>query len=278
MAETLCGFPDRDDVLVTYLYEEMDTSARATFDAHLAICARCRNELSDLQGVREDLAQWSPPALENGVVVNVNQRIGNAGATRFHPDARRSWWREIPAWAQVAAALLFLGVSAGIANLEVRYDAQGLSVRTGWSKPAAAAAKNPGQAAGATQAAGVAQDLGPAKSAPWRADLTVLEQQLRAEMRAGNGPGAVPVSADARSGLTDAEVMRRVRMLIEASEKRQQNELALRTVEMMNSVRAQRNADLMKIDAALGTIQDKTDSRLLKQNATLNYLVSSKQK
>ncbi len=126
MAETLCGFPDRDDVLVTYLYDDMDTSARATFDAHLAICARCRNELNDLQGVREDLAQWSPPALDNGVVVNVNQPIRNAGAARLRPDVRRSWWREIPAWAQVAAAMLFLGVSAGIANLDVRYDAPGI--------------------------------------------------------------------------------------------------------------------------------------------------------
>jgi hypothetical protein len=274
MADTLCGFPDRDDVLVTYLYDDMDTSTRATFDAHLAICARCRNELNELQGVREDLAHWTAPALQNGVVVNVGQPLGNAGSARFHPEVRRSWWREIPAWAQVAAAMLFLGVSAGIANLEVRYDTQGLSVRTGWSRPAAAAAKT------AAESSGVAQHSSatPANTAPWRADLTALEQQLRAEMRAGSGPGAVPVSAGGHSGLTDAEVMRRVRTLIEASEKRQQNELALRTVELMNSVRAQRNADLMKIDAALGTIQDKTDSRLLKQNATLNYLVSSKQK
>ena len=273
MAETLCGFPDRDDVLVTYLYDDMDTSARATFDAHLAICARCWNELNELQGVREDLAQWSPPALEKAVVVDVNQPIVNASSPRFQPEVRRSGWRDIPAWAQIAAAMLFLGVSAGIANLEVRYDAQGLSVRTGWSRPAAGSAKTLAQS-------GVAQDSSPAasaKGAPWRADLTALEQQLRSEMRAGSGPGAVPVSAG-HSGLTDAEVMRRVRTLIEASEKRQQNELALRTVELMNSVRAQRNADLMKIDAALGTIQDKTDSRLLKQNATLNYLVSSKQK
>src|SRR4051794_39702932 len=39
MADTLCAFPDRDDVLVTYLYDDMDTAARATFDSHLAICA-----------------------------------------------------------------------------------------------------------------------------------------------------------------------------------------------------------------------------------------------
>ncbi len=275
MAETLCGYPDRDDVLVTYLYEEMDASARATFDAHLAICARCRHELRDLQGVRDDLGHWSSPALENGIVVNVSRPGGNAAAARLGKDVRRSWWREIPAWAQVAAAMLFLGVSAAIANLDIRYDAQGVSVRTGWSQSVrTSVSKNPGIA----QNSGAAQEGKAAKGAPWRADLSALEQQLRTEMHAGNGPVVTAASNDARSALSDAEVMRRVRTMIEASEKRQQNELALRTVELMNSVRAQRNADLMKIDAALGTIQDKTDSRLLKQNATLNYLVSAKQK
>ena len=178
MAETLCGFPDRDDVLVTYLYDEMDTSARATFDAHLAICARCRHELNDLHGVREDLAQWSPPALVTGSVANVMQSIGNRSAARLQSGGRRSWWREIPAWAQVAAAMLFLGVSAAIANLDIRYDAQGLSVRTGWSKSAAAgvATKATSSAAPDSKASrdsNVAQGFDPAKGAPWRADLTV---------------------------------------------------------------------------------------------------------
>jgi hypothetical protein len=266
MADTLCGLPDRDDALVTYLYDDMDTAARATFDAHLAICARCRNDVNELRGVREHLAQWAPPS------TSVQARSLERGA-RLQPDlhaARKSSWRDIPGWAQVAAAMLFLGVSAGIANLDVHYGAQGLTIRTGWSKPSTTAVAQD------VSPANRANSAAPANTAPWRADLTALEQQLRGEMRATSGPSAaVPVSA---SGLTDAEVMRRVRTLVEASEKRQQNELALRTVELMNSVRAQRNVDLQRIDTALGTLQDKTDTRLMKQNATLNYLVSSKQR
>ena len=42
------------------------------------------------------------------------------------------YWREIPAWAQAAAAVLLLGVAAGLANLDIRYDGEGLRVRTGW--------------------------------------------------------------------------------------------------------------------------------------------------
>jgi len=97
-------------------------------------------------------------------------------------------------------------------------------------------------------------------------------------MRATISQNAPAVQTPAAGAISEAELMRRVRTMIETSEKRQQSELALRTVELMNSVRAQRNADLIKIDTALGALQDKTDSRLLKQNATLNYLVSAKQK
>jgi len=88
-------------------------------------------------------------------------------------------------------------------------------------------------------------------------------------MRATISQNAPAVQTPAAGAISEAELMRRVRTMIETSEKRQQNELALRTVELMNSVRAQRNADLIKIDTALGALQDKTDSRLLKQNVFL---------
>ena len=45
--------------------------------------------------------------------------------------------------------------------------------------------------------------------------------------------------------------MRRVRALLEESEKRQQRELALRVAEVLRDVNAQRQADLMKIDRSL---------------------------
>jgi len=268
MADTLCAFPDRDDALVTYLYDDMDAAERATFDAHLAICARCRHEVEEFRGVREDLARWVPPSLDAA------GPRPSADVQRAMPivAAPRSWWRDIPAWAQVAAALLFLGVSAAIAHLDVRYDAQGLSVRTGWSSRGISSPASSQEKTSATAAAGRTGD------APWRTELTSLEQQLRAEMRATISQNAPAVQTPAAGAISEAELMRRVRTMIETSEKRQQNELALRTVELMNSVRAQRNADLIKIDTALGALQDKTDSRLLKQNATLNYLVSAKQK
>src|SRR5205809_7627745 len=127
MTDIICTYTgDRDEALVGYLYEEMDAAERAAFDAHLPTCARCRSELAALGGVREHLARWNPPEPAFAV------------ASRRSPVTSRNdirWWREIPAWAQVAAALLVLGVSAGVANLHVRYDSSGLSVTTGWMTP-----------------------------------------------------------------------------------------------------------------------------------------------
>lgn len=250
MAETLCAFPDRDETIVTYLYDELDESARATFDAHLAICPRCRSEVSELASVRRQLVRWEPPAIEPT----------DSAALRA---PRTPFWRTLPVWAQAAAAMLCLGVAAGLANLQIRYDREGLTIRTGWAQSAAAPASPAATAA-----------------TPWRADLAALEQQLRTEFR--QAPLPQVAAGDALSGATpramsDAEILRRVRALVEESDKRQQRELALRVAEVMNNVTAQRNADLLRIDRSLGLIRNNTAAELMKQRGTINYLVSTTQ-
>ena len=59
--------------------------------------------------------------------------------------------------------------------------------------------------------------------------------------------------------------MRRVRALIDESERRQQRELALRVAEVVRDVNAQRQADLVKIDRSLGFIQNSTSASMMKQ-------------
>jgi hypothetical protein len=267
MADTLCAFPDRDDAIVTYLYGDMDERLRTTFDAHLAICARCRTEVSDLTDVRADLAEWQVPAITLGplpVALEPADATPQAPGVSAQENAGRGWWRTIPAWARVAAAMLFLGASAGLANLDVRYDHEGLSIRTGWMRGSAV------QARGET-------------APPWRADLTALEQQLRTEFREASAPAAsavvqaVPAEVSPRT-MSDAEILRRVRALVEESDKRQQRELALRVADVMNNVTAQRNADLLKIDHSLGMIRNNTAAELMKQRGTINYLVSTTQR
>ncbi len=131
MTETTCTYPDRDELLVSYLYDDIEPAERTAFDAHVAACGRCRRELEQLRGVRSTLSTWAPPELR--------ATSRQPRATSHEPPATGQWWPDIPAWAQVAAAVLVLGVSAGVANLDVRYDRAGLTVRTGWSKTSAPA-------------------------------------------------------------------------------------------------------------------------------------------
>jgi hypothetical protein len=169
----------------------------------------------------------------------------------------------VPGWAQIAAALLVLGVSLGIANVEVRRDGAGWTLRTGWSRvPAQNAAASP-----ATPA-----------SAPWRTDLTALERQLRTELQAmSSAARAVPAAAPANT-MSDAELQRRVRAIIDESERRQERELALRVAEVVKDVNAQRQADLVKIDRSLGFIQTSTYGEQMKQRELVNYLLKVSQK
>jgi hypothetical protein len=248
-----CSYPgNREDALITYLYDDhsgTDRAERTTFESHLGTCRPCTEELALLRGVQAQLGQWAPPE-----AVTPQSAIRNQHAP---------WWRQIPAWAQVAAALLFLGVSAGIANLDISYDASGLNVRTGWMSRTPVAPATP--ASVATQAA-----------APWRADLTALERQLETELRAVqmSRTATTPHTEPARAAATaDADVVRRVRLLIEESEKRQQNELALRVAEVLRDVHAMRQADLVKIDRTLGEVRNDLGVQVMRDRQKLNTLL-----
>ena len=65
--------------------------------------------------------------------------------------------------------------------------------------------------------------------------------------------------------MSDAELRRRVRSILEESERRQERELALRVAEVLKDVNAQRQADLVKIDRSLGFIQSSTYGEPMKQ-------------
>src|SRR4051812_4902618 len=222
MTQLSCTYgDDRDGAIVAFLYDDPDTSAaeRAGFEAHLQGCARCQAEVAALRPVRAQLARWSPP--EPSFTIH-----GRDAADHRQPGLRNpSWWRAVPAWAQVAAALLFLGVSAGIANLDIQYNQSGLSIRTGWSAPArpSAAPAAPERSA----ALAVAQNTDLAKDAPWRTDIAALERQLKSEIRASQASGGASVRTTSAAAI-DAEVSRRVQAIVAESEKRQQRELALR--------------------------------------------------
>lgn len=251
-AQTTCVFSgDREATLIAYLYEDIEPAARAAFDAHLPACVACRDELAALGGVRAQLSTWSPPLFA----------VGRSGPAPGLQAPASTWWQAVPVWAQVAAAMLCLGAGAGLANLDVRYGRDGLSVRTGWTDSPQSAVPRPQPVA---------------EAAPWRAEMTAFEQQLRTELRAPAATTpATPVSA---TNSVNPEVMRRVKAIVDESEKRQQREIALRVAEVLRDVNAQRQADLVKIDRSLGVLQNTTGVEVRRnRQEMLNYLVAASQ-
>lgn len=284
MSDILCGYQDREATLMAYIYDEITPDERDAFDTHLTTCARCRVELNALGGVRAQLARWAPPDYRQSaqsatsgslfpvgrpivpIAPKLVERDVEAESRSARPsgpagDVRRNW-RDIPAWAQVAAAVLVLGASAGMANLNVHYDAQnGLNIRTGWSQGSqgsegSASAQDSHGSRGSQTA-----DLNFAS----RAELTALEQQLRSEIQAASTSAAV---ASKPAGDGEA-VPRRVKALLDESERRHEREMALRIAEVIRDVNAQRTSDLRKIDQNI----DQGRVEVLRNRQMLDYYV-----
>ena len=255
--DIMCGYPgDREATLMAYLYEDIAPADRAAFEQHLTTCARCRGELNGLVDVRAQLARWSPPDLNLAPPGRRPSFVSEMPSLQ-PPRARWSLAREIPRWAQIAAALLVVGVAAGLANLDVRYDGHGLSIRTGWSK-------STGQGLSSGTPVSPAVD-----SSASRAELVAIEQRLE---RLERLPSELRAQVGAPS-VGDAELMRRARALVDESARRQQTELALRLAEAVRDMNLQRQADLRKIDQNLGMFQDKTGVEVLRNRQKLDYIL-----
>ena len=241
-----------NETLVAYLYDEVDAAARAGIERHLQACGTCGGELAALSDVRAVLKSWAPPVIDLGFTV-VQRHGGQPPATVLRPV---QWWNTVPVWAQAAAAILVLAVAVGVANVQVRSGADGFVVTTGWMAPANAAVPV------APVTAGLA-----AEGENWKAALVSLEKQLREEIRSGRG-GSDTVRAASRSGADEATV-RRVQELLQASEDRQQRELALRLTQFNRDVNIQRQADLVKIQQLFGQSEGEID----RQRRMLNYVI-----
>jgi hypothetical protein len=286
MSDISCTYDGRrDEMLVDYLYDELDAAARRAFDAHLASCGTCRGELAELRAVRTELAEWAPPEPARVLAI-----APSAAAPR-----RNVVWSalaEIPAWAQVAAAMLALAVAAGVANLQINYGAQGLTVRTGWlsvpdmnvgptdggTDPAGATARSASNSNGGPSfSSGAASDVGPSFSAaaggsrsdaaPWAEELAALERDLRAEIEKAQ----LTRSAGAPARADDA-TLARVRAMIEASERNQRRELALRVAEVAREVQTQRVADLQRIQRSFAVLENSTSGAIFRQGRLLDNL------
>jgi Putative zinc-finger len=243
------------ELLVGYLYDEVDTVERRTMEAHLLTCGECRGELKDLRSTRSRLAAWAPPApgLEFQVV-----RAPEAAALR------KRAWSISPAWGLAAAAVLVLSVATAIANVEVKYGADGLTVRTG--------ALRAGEASAPASAA-VTASAASAEDARLRRDVQALSQRLH-DLEAAAEVRPMLTSARAPAApAPSADVFRAVRQMIGESEKRQEQELALRLSQVLRDVEGTRRVDLDRVQRALAQMQGVTDTTIIRQQQIENHLL-----
>ncbi|MEQ1760167.1 MAG: hypothetical protein ABL986_17765 [Vicinamibacterales bacterium] len=230
--------------LIGYVYDD-DVQDATAVAAHVATCATCAEEVRALQSTRDELQTWTPPEAVLGFQFVSTQQ---APPTVLRP-AR--WWRQpLPAWAQVAAAVALFGAGAALGAL------RGSAVTPAGISTAVTSAP----------ASGVA----PVSAG----DLAALEARLRAEL-APRGAAPAPVIAASHD---DAALMQQVRTLIGESERRQQQELTLRTAELVKDVDAQRRGDLARIERTFGQMEGTTGVRADQQQQLLNYLMRVSQR
>jgi hypothetical protein len=249
---------DDKERLMTFLYGECDRAERDLVERHLAACPRCNAEVEGLRGVRSMLERWREP----------EQALGFR-LVRDEPPRRRSFWPRVPAWAQLAAAVLVLSVGAAIANLDVSIGRAGVTVRTGWQTQA------PTARATSTPAA-----------APWQADLAALRQEMQAEIDRASSPVQpqmaslpldTPNAAPAGQGISDS----RLQTLLAEHDQQQRDEferlIAQRFLGFARDLSLQQQADLMRVQRGFAQFQGRTSADLAQLRQVMqnqqNYLL-----
>jgi anti-sigma factor RsiW len=219
-----CG---NGEALVTYVYGESSPAERDAIAAHIARCEACAEELAAIGSTREQLAAWTPPAATLGFQVMGSDAVLNEPPGSPAPILRpAAWWsRPLPAWAQMAAAVVIFasGLTLGLSR----------SVSPA-ATPARSAAAVPAVPTAAVQ-----------PTSPTRDELARVEQRLTSEI--------ARVRTAAPAADPSAAMMQRVSQMIAASEARQQQELEFRTGQIVRDVANRRQIDMINIERRLGT-------------------------
>jgi hypothetical protein len=132
---------ERAGELVAYFYGEASPAERGSFDAHLANCGACRDELAAFAGVREAVGHWRAEIL-NGApgALSSARTVAPHAAGRAHASvaaalaALREFFKLSPVWLRAGVAASTVAVCALVAlavvNAEVRWDETGLAFGT----------------------------------------------------------------------------------------------------------------------------------------------------
>jgi hypothetical protein len=258
--------------LVTYLYDEAGPVERQQIEAHVAVCPACAADLAALTSTSAQLAAWLPPEADLGFHV-----VARAPAATAHTPAR--WWRQpLPVWAQAVAAVLVFGIGLSLGIL--RGSGAGSGLGTGLGAGPDVPAPTGTQATGLPAPRTGTLDVS-------RGDLAALEGRLRAELSQVRAIASRSAAQDAASQATapnvtgpvsDAQMLARVRALIDESEQRQRRELALRTAGVVRDMDAQRQIDMGRIQRVFGQFEGTAGAEIQRQRQDLNDLIRVSQR
>jgi anti-sigma factor RsiW len=261
MSHPMMCTDNNKESIVGYLYGELAPGEQRAFESHLKTCAACRDEVAALGGVRDDLLAWAPPECRD-----LPSSWSDAPIVDVTPMARVRAW--MPAFGLAAAAMLVLAVSAANANIEIRYDANGLAVRTGRT------ASDPAGAAPATEMASVGSVPGVESSATVTPDdLAALERRVMQTFSASNtsrlGAQTVALTSD------NPQLSRDVRRLIEESERRTREEMANQFLAIVGDLEGYRRADMLRVQQMVNQIQSRTGADLAQTREAVRLMLAS---
>ncbi|BCS35211.1 hypothetical protein TBR22_A44380 [Luteitalea sp. TBR-22] len=271
--------PDPETLLVLLYDDEGTPSERVTLQAHVDRCSRCAAVLAGLDTTRGALGAWHAPRLPLGFSI-----------VRTPPPSR---WRSV-VWTGglAAAAVLLLAAAASLARIDITYNDQGLRIRTGvvagegqvasMASPAVPQPSRPTTTAVAppsTSAAWVTQAS--SGEPPWRADLDLLATQIRADVSrllqeaqasapttALRASAVAPAAGPVRPDVAQAELLKKVQDLLDQSEVRQQQNLALRVTELGRQFELQRQNDIVQVEQAFQRLEQQRNELLRRVAAT----------
>ncbi|HEV2800353.1 MAG TPA: zf-HC2 domain-containing protein [Pyrinomonadaceae bacterium] len=160
---------ERAGELVAYFYGEATRAERESFDAHLAACAACRDELAAFGGVREAVGHWRAEILAHAPALSLADTFAadarreaqhegrhkgetagafvvpqNSASSSLPRRSARAALREFftlsPVWLRAglsAAALVVCALAAlAVVNAELRWDDGGLAFSTRFGRSA----------------------------------------------------------------------------------------------------------------------------------------------
>lgn len=227
------------ELLVAYVYDELQGAERKAFQHHLVSCLECREEVQGLRATRGYLASWTAPETTLDLTMPGTASRAARG------------FRIAPGWALAAAATLLLALGSALANVEIRTGDGAVTIRAGRASAAAPV---------------------PAADADTREALAAVQQRVRdleAALAAQPAREAAPVSVSPAAGSADArdeaELLRLVRQLISESEGRQQQQLATRLVQVMREMQAEHTMDLARIEQTINQHQAVSSDEIFRQ-------------